>query len=120
MEGMLENKPYDTGEEEQSHTMNQLNIFVVQCSFILVSTLAQAELHTEHLNKQMASEIQSKTRTEVEVWAKRAEKQTNKKYKWPERQPEVRKSEVPKAQFLFIRVSCSPKKMSFPLIIILL
>lgn len=118
---MLENKPYDTGEEEQSHTMNQLNIFVVQGSFILVSTLAQAELHTEHLNKQMAREIQSKTKTEVEVWAKsRAEKQTNKKYKWPERQPEVRKAEVPKAQFLFIHVSCSPKKMSFPLIIILL
>lgn len=110
-----------TGEEEQSYTMNQLNIFVFQGSFILLSTLVQAELHTEHLNKQMAKEIKSKTRTEREVWAKnRAEKQTNVKYKWPERQPEVRKAEVPKAQFLFIHLSCSPMKMIFPLIIILL
>lgn len=50
-EGRLDNKPYDTGKEEQSHTMNQLNIFVFQSSFILVSTLAIAELHTEQLNK---------------------------------------------------------------------
>lgn len=73
---MLDNKLYDTGEEEQSYTMNHLNIFVFQGSFILVLTLTQAELHTEHLNKQMARKIKSKTRTEREVWAKsKAEKQ---------------------------------------------
>jgi len=37
-----------------------------------VSTLAQAELHTEHLNKHMAREIQSKTGTEREKFGQRA------------------------------------------------